>query len=55
MPKRLRYTVMSRAKTLSQVGIVEGAGLKWGPLERVIDSKIRGIARSTKRRVNRAI
>ena len=42
MDKRLRYTAMSRAKSASQVTIVEGEGMKWGTLEKAIESKIKG-------------
>jgi hypothetical protein len=42
MGKRLRYTAMSRAKKLSQIGIVAGEGIKWGPIERAIRKKLDG-------------
>jgi len=42
MDKRLRYTAMSRAKSAAQVTIVEGEGMKWGPLEKTIEAKIKG-------------
>jgi hypothetical protein len=33
---------MSRAKSIDQIGIVRGKKIKWGVLEKTIDSKIKG-------------